>query len=411
MRDLFGLILLLVLIWLHYKNVANSEIRLYYFPALLLKLIAGISLGLVYSYCYEGGDTWNYFYQAQNFGEVAFSNWSNFIDLFVLSKYELIEKFDFTSQPRAALMVKLVAIVNLVTNNNYWVSSTYFSFFSFIGIWAFSSWVHKSFSYGKVAAISLFVWPSFVFWSSGILKESIAVGLIFWIMAKYFQMIESKLFKKAIPILIALYFLFVIKYYFAVVLLVVMLVYGIIEVTPINKKTFLQQTAAWFIIFAIGIIIGGFLHPNLQISNFLNVMFNNNQDFIAISKDKSLVHFVEAPTHWIWLLLNSPKALFAGLFLPLTLSNESLFYSISAIENWLLIILFLRGVLMLNFKNLNTRLNLLLASVFYVSMLAVFLSLSTPNLGTLSRYKVSYVPVILVLILVANRFKVPGKKA
>ena len=131
MLELIGTILLFYLIWIHYKNIAEGSLKRFYLGALALKILAGISVGLTYQYYYAGGDTWNYFYQALQFSKVAFFSWSNFIGLFFGSKYELIDGFAYVNQPRAALMVKLVTIVNLVTHSNYWLTSAYFSFFSF----------------------------------------------------------------------------------------------------------------------------------------------------------------------------------------------------------------------------------------------------------------------------------------
>jgi len=52
--------------------------------------------------------------------------------------------------------------------------------------------------------------------------------------------------------------------------------------------------------------------------------------------------------------------------------------------------------------DLQQNSNILLASFYYIFILAIFLALSTPNLGTLARYKVAFIPVMLVVILLAN---------
>lgn len=256
MRELIGIILLMFFVWLHNRRIYQEEIKYYYFPALILKILAGISVGLLYKYYYTGGDTWNYFYQAEIFGKIALHDWSNFSNLVFHSKYQLIDGFAYINQPRAALMVKLVFILNLITNTNYWITSAYFSFFSFIGVWTFSSWVYKSFNYGKLAALTLFVWPSFVFWSSGILKEALAVGLILWIISTFFLMMDSKSYQKVLPLLVATYFLFLIKYYFAVLVIVVLLVYVIVEMSPFHKKSYLYRTISWVLILFAGMIVG-----------------------------------------------------------------------------------------------------------------------------------------------------------
>lgn len=410
MRELIGIILLMFFVWLHYRRIYQQEIKYYYFPALILKILAGLCVGLLYKYYYTGGDTWNYFYQAEIFEKIALHDWNNFSNLVFHSKYQIIDGFAYINQPRAALMVKLVFIVNLITNTNYWITSTYFSFFSFIGVWAFSSWVYKSFNYGKLAALALFIWPSFVFWSSGILKEALAVGLILWIISTFFLMMDSKSYQKVLPLLVATYFLFLIKYYFAVIVIVVLLVYVIAEMSPFHKKSYLYRTISWVLILFAGMIVGGFLHPNLEVLSFMSVIIKNNEAFVALSTEASVIHYIDTSSVWVWHLINSPKALFASIFMPLSLNRESVVYSMLAIENWVLLVFILRGAYIIKKSSLMPKFNMMLAAVSYIVMLSVFLALSTPNLGTLSRYKVAFIPVLLVMVFIANKIELRSKK-
>ena len=410
MRELFGIIVLLVIIRLVHKRQHRTDIDKFYFPALFLKVLAGIAVGLTYKFYYIGGDTWSYFDQAVKFNHIAFSNWSGFIDLYLLSKYQLVDGFIYAYQPRAALMVKLVALINMISNNNYWITSAYFSYFSFIGVWSFSTWVSKSFVYGKTAALALFIWPSFVFWSSGILKESVAIGIIFLVIAGFFRMLENENFKRVPILLIAIYLLFLIKYYFSVVLSVVLLLYLITNYLKVYKWSIWKQLWVWVLMLITGFVIAGLLHPNLRIDKLLNVIIDNNTSFVAKSNSYSVIHFFNASNNWTWLLINSPKAFAAALFMPLTLNSNSLFYSLSVIENWILLFLFLRGLFLIKIDQIKSNLNLLIASISYVGMFAIFLALSTPNYGTLIRYKVAYMPVLLVLIFLVNRTSSQGKQ-
>ncbi len=403
MLEILGIIIVLVLVWLHHKSMVESFLKPFYIPFLLLKLAAGVGVGLLYTHYYSGGDTWSYFNQAKLFAEVGFSNSSNFINLFIKSNYELVEGFGYVNQPRAALMVKLVAIINLLSNSNYWISTLYFSFFSFIGIYKFSIWVVTKFEHGKVAALTFFVWPSFVFWSSGILKEALAVGLIFWIIPTFFNLMESKSVKKGLTVLIGLYLLFLIKYYFAAVLFVILLLYSVAVATKLQTKPLFLQISGWILMLVLGLFLGRFLHPNLRIENIAGVIIENYNAFSSISTAQSLIQFRETPNQWLWLVINTPKALLASLFLPLTFGNGLLFF-IASLENWMLVALVIRGMFLIKFFKLKNNSILLLSSFSYIIILAVFLALSTPNLGTLSRYKVAFIPIVLVLAFLANRF-------
>jgi len=405
MRLLLGFFFLAVLIYWHYKFAVLDSFKKYYFPVLIIKMSAGIGVGLIYLFYYKGGDTWTYFNQAILFKQVAFSSWVNFKGLFLFGNYELVPEFAFFNQPRAVFMVKLVAIVNLITNDNYWLTSAFFSFFSFLGIWRFATWAYQFFNLNKIALFALVLWPSFLFWSSGVLKESVAAGLIFWIIVEFFNLFENK--KSIIRVLgfiLALYVLFLIKYYFAVVLIVTLIVFGIMKLIHVAHWKKRKQLLVWSLILLIGLVIGGFLHPNLELNNIVSVIIINHDAFVGLSNTNNLIHFYPASSEWVWLLINTPKALLAGLFLPLTFTSQNLFYSIASIENWVLMVLVLRGVWNTKMKDIQSEFLLILVSITYIGLLAIFLSLSTPNLGTLARYKVAYIPAFLVIIFILNGF-------
>jgi len=405
MRLLLGFLLLTVLVYWHYRFVATDSLKRYYFLVLVLKIVAGMAVGLIYIYYYKGGDTWNFFNQAVLFNQVAFFSWGNFKHLFLFNNYELITGFEFLNQPRAILMIKLVAIINLITNNNYWLTSAFFSLFSFVGIWRFVTWAYQSFKLNKIALLALVIWPSFLFWSSGVLKESIAVGLIFWLIVEFFSLLKNdRSILRILGFMFALYLLFLIKYYFAVVLLVTLMEYGFMKLIHAEQWKTRKQFLVWFLFLFIGLGISGLLHPNLVLQNILSVIIKNHNAFVGLSNSNNLIHFYYATSEWVWLLINTPKALFAGLFLPLGLSSQNLLYSLASIENGLLLVLVIRGVYKIKNRYLQSHFLLILASVTYIVLLTVFLSLSTPNLGTLARYKVAYIPVFLVMIFILNGF-------
>jgi hypothetical protein len=404
MNELLGILVLIIAVWLHQRYVGKGLIANFYWLVLFVKICAGLMLGWVYQHYYEGGDTWNYFVQAKLLSNFAFDSWENFQTIFWQNNYQLIAEFSYLNQPRAALMVKMVAVVNLLTGVNYNITSAYFSFFSFAGLWSFAAWVSKKFDYGKIAAIAVCFWPSVVFWSSGLLKESVALGLILWTISTYYKMIESSKFSKAVLIAIALYVLFLIKYYFASVLLVVLLIDSVMRITSFYERKYYIQVGAWIALLTVGMFSAGFLHYNLEPLRVIEVIRKNNEAFMELSSSNSLVHFYSTSSNYIWVVTNAPKALFAGLFLPLGIPKNGVFYSLAILENWLLLALFIRGVYLLTIKELKQQLFILIPSAVYIGMLAVFLALSTPNLGTLSRYRVAYIPIFISLIFLSNKF-------
>ncbi|HXR82591.1 MAG TPA: hypothetical protein VN763_16810, partial [Saprospiraceae bacterium] len=64
---------LVVLLFISYRiwSLEKTSLRKFFWPALVLKLTGGICLGLVYSYYYSTGDTFNYFHDGVKLASLA----------------------------------------------------------------------------------------------------------------------------------------------------------------------------------------------------------------------------------------------------------------------------------------------------------------------------------------------------
>ena len=103
----------------HYAKL--SDLKSFYWSGLILKLCAGISLGLIYTYYYAYGDTWAMFQEALKMQSIAFSSLDNFIDVYFKNDFTAITDFSYSIQPRAAFMSKIIAPIAYVSGGNYWL--------------------------------------------------------------------------------------------------------------------------------------------------------------------------------------------------------------------------------------------------------------------------------------------------
>ena len=87
-----------------------------------------------------------------------------------------------SEQPRVLFMVKITSLFNLLTHDNYWITSLYFSFVSFAFAWKLVSVISEVMPNVRVPAVVSFLFlPSAVFWSSGVIKESLAMAVLFFL--------------------------------------------------------------------------------------------------------------------------------------------------------------------------------------------------------------------------------------
>ncbi|MEM9391308.1 MAG: hypothetical protein AAGA02_12585, partial [Bacteroidota bacterium] len=149
----------------------------FYFIFLTLKLTAGFGLGIVYIYYYPSGDTFTFFEQAKALANLAYNNLPAFMNFLYSSDPEIIN-IGYTWTPNL-VFVKLTSVFCLITGDSYWLITLYFSFFCFAGLWKLYILLTQYLADNFLAiATGLFLVPSFVFWSSGLSKESLAVGCI-----------------------------------------------------------------------------------------------------------------------------------------------------------------------------------------------------------------------------------------
>ena len=117
--------------------------RKYFMPALSFKIAGAIFIGLIYSYYYKGGDTFNYFYQAQILNsslDDSVGKWFNLLFHIPVNTdgnyYEYISKMEWYSDPASYAVVSVTAFISLFTFNTYLPAAVLFAFISFSGIWA-----------------------------------------------------------------------------------------------------------------------------------------------------------------------------------------------------------------------------------------------------------------------------------
>src|SRR5687767_2937085 len=173
------------LLFISYRiwSLEKSSLRKFFWPALLLKLIAGICLGLVYTYYYSVGDTFLYFQDGVRLATLARTDLASYFSFLWAGD----ESFPIWSelvyrQPRAMFLSKVTSLFCLLTGDNYWLISLYFSGTTFISAWFLVKKINDLYERVKVGAILGFLFfPSVLFWSAGLIKESAAMAALFFL--------------------------------------------------------------------------------------------------------------------------------------------------------------------------------------------------------------------------------------
>lgn len=374
--------------------------RSHFFFALAFRLVAGILLGLIYTFFYTGeGDTFLFFDDAVRLTQSARAGTNRFFDLF-FTEFPAVALTN--DQPRSIFFVSVVGCINFLTADSYWLTSLWLSFFSFAGAWYLVTKIVKAFPDARMlASISFLFFPSVVLWSSGVVKESLAFGGLCVLTGFFFAIHERQRFK-AWEFLIALlsaYLLLNLKYYWAAVFFPAMLTGVIVGRIPGHLQWGMGKTwSIWLTVFLLLSLGVSQLHPNFYLQNFLIVIKENHDAFVELSANTLYIQFYRLSASWGSVILNSPWALLSGCFRPFLFEAGNPMQILAGVENLLLLVLFLFQLSRLKLPHGRERIAFISALV-YVVVLCIFLALSTPNFGTLSRYRIGFLPFLVFLLL------------
>jgi len=378
-----------------------------FWGAFLFRLVAGISLGLIYTYYYSAGDTWSFFNDAKIFSALARNDFFSYLKtIFDFGENQSLMNGLVNQDSRSIFFIKIISVFCLISQDNYWICAAYFSVFVFISSWMLHRKVISIFSDSKKASgLAFLFFPSVVFWSSGLEKESMALCGIYFLANGFLTLMSSAKPAKSfwwfiIPVC---YVVWGLKYYWAVIFFVsifsALIIRVLVSKFPLVKNYWM---AAWVIsFFGIGVLLS-FMHPNFYLSGFLEVIISNYNDFAVISDPKNLIHYFQLDQTWTSVIINSPWALLSGLFRPVIGEGQGLLGWLASIENFFILILFVGALLNLRRALTSTHQIILMAALSYCIVLCVFLALSTPNFGTLSRYRVGFLPFFVFMIAYRN---------
>lgn len=401
----------ILLAWLSrfvFQQLASSPLRWYYWPALSFKLACGLLLGLLYFLYYQGGDTLSYHHDATALAQLALRDFPAYLKSWAGYYPEDISLI-YATRERALLTAKIFSPFYLITANNYWLSSAYISLLSFLAVF----WMaHRLASFRphwrKAVALAFLFWPSFVFWTSGLLKESIAMLCITYSIAMVLPYLLADRKLVWVEVLIALpllILLFQIKYYYAGLLIPFL---ACLLITCWLKRTFKLKTIYGCCIFLAFLLLGGGLvsqlHPNMYAHRILEVLVNNYYLFSEISEEGHFVVLEGLQANWLSILKNAPEAVFAGLFGPFYVLDFTNPMAMAAVaENLLLLVLTVLTLFSWSLKKRGRLSVLAFATLLYILIFALVIAIAAPNYGTLLRYRISYQPFFVLMVLLACR--------
>jgi hypothetical protein len=401
----------------HYKK--NHPWRKYFIPALTVKIIGAIFIGLVYYYYYTEGDTIDYFHHGQIINSSineSFGKWINL--LFRLADrtdgeyYTYISQMHFYKDPPSYAVGTVSALLSLFTLNTYLPTAVLFAVVSFTGIWAlfrtFASLLPKLTN--PVAIAVLFI-PSVFVWGSGIFKDTICIFGIGWLTYSCFRFLLKGDFSiRNIAIAVGSFLVIAnVKLYIIMAFTPALLMWVFFNYTqkienPATKK------AVKFIF--LSIVIGATTFFLQQFSSSLGKYSLDNISKTAettreylnwISGDEGSAYSLgEVGTGFGGMLAKFPAAVNVTLFRPYPWEAKKVIVFLSAIEAILFVFITLKVLFIIGLRKTWTTISkdpTIQFCLIFSFIFAFAVGITSYNFGTLSRYKIPCLPFYALAII------------
>ena len=408
-----------------YKNTPYYP---YFLPALTLKIIGGVGVGLVYQYYYTWGDTMHYFMSASHIAAILIENIEDGWYLIQyggerwnMEMWKIINKYryiGYSQDPNAFMVVKLMIIPALLTFNSYYASSIIVSAVSFVGIWAlFRIYCSIYPALIKQFAIAIFYIPSVFFWGSGVLKDPITLSALGLIAYSFFSIfiLRKHIFLNTLSILFSGFIIFKIKSYIILSFIPFLLIWIGLETRGTIRHGLIRFILAPLLVFFSGFF--GFLairalgqsDARFSLDNFLQtaveVKNDLNQGYYYADGVGSSYDIGEFDPTLTGMLSKAPISVFTAFFRPLPHEVRNPIMALSAVENLfvlLLVVLMFRKVNLIAIGFAITRSPFLIFSLGYSISFAFMVGLTSGNFGNLVRYKIPAVPFFMCSLYILH---------
>ena len=412
------------------KKYDNPVLKKYHKQAFWIKVLGTFAFSIFVIYLSPGDTTGLYYPEGINIAKLIVKDPEN-IKLIFTKGVDFdqglltdIANAGYFNEESNYMVTKLVTIFSFFTFGKFMAINLVFSMISFTGTWRLFRFFYEQYPHmHKQFAIAILYLPTFVFWSSGILKDPICTGALGWITYSLYSIFYTKnnFLKNIIIVFIFGYFLIELKIYILVAYLPFFILFLILQNVNLVKNVVVK--ALLVLVFITGSVLGFVKITNsLQgaLSNYASkgitasiknyqTNYENQSEFVQSNFSLG----VEFDGSSGSLAKMAPAAIIATLFRPFIWESKKLSTLLSSLESLALMIFtlyVLRKVGVMRFFKTIIKKPILLYCFFYSLLFALFVGATTLNFGTLVRYKIPGIPFYLIALFFILEFNKKIKK-
>jgi len=387
-----------------------------------LRMLGSFAYSMMVQYYYGYGDSFNYYDGGYFFIEQIRVNFDNFGYLFSPFK-EMQDWYNSTaidtglsghfSTPASNMVMRISALISYLSFHKFLIISLFFGFFSFLGQWKlFLVFDHiNKHNNRKLLAYAILYSPSIWFWGSGLLKDSICLGALGFIIHILYKFVVRRKFSflSLIYLVLLIYIITIIKSYITVIVTagIVIMLFSIFLKSIKNKL--LQGLLLISAILMTGILlyVSDFSAEISEMAEESVAQIKEFQQHYQILQDseensKAGFGFSELEPSFSSLVLNSPAVVFTCLYRPFLWESRKIIILFTSLESTLLLLATLFIMMKIGiinfFRTIFSKPHLLFC--FTISILfALIIGFTTFNFGTMIRYKIIFLPFYYFLLV------------
>lgn len=404
----------------------DPDLKKIFFFAFFLRMFGSVAYSCLIQFYYGYGDSFTYYIGSDFLHTQLIKNAGNIKYFFAsaadFEQWYTVETTDnivrgYIAIPSSTAVMKISAILSFLSFNRYMIISLFFGLFSFAGQWKLFR-VFSDYTQGKnqkILATAVLYTPSIWFWGSGLMKDSIclgAVGFIIHILYKNIVKREINL-KQWLILPVLVFIIFIIKSYIIMILLgSIMAVIFVRYVWQLKNILVRIAVILIFLIFSSGVII--FSDIPSQVNEIVQESYaqvqsfqQNYQSLQSEDATRSGFEVGEIDQSLSSMAIKAPQVIFTCLFRPFLWESRKIIIFFTALESTMLLIATLYllfktkfvGFFSITFKN-----PLILFSFVSSIFFALVIGFTTFNFGTMIRYKIILLPFYyFMLVAIYNK--------
>ncbi len=428
--DLIFVPVIILLVYLFAKNRQDKKLKTeshykYFANAITLRVFVSVLFALTVLFFYPG-DSMAYFRNVNSFNNLFFIDPSKYFDILLHGNRP--EYWSYFNQetgypayymwrdPNAIFVARLYSPLLILTYKNYIISSVITGLIGFSGLWKLYELFCKLYSgmEGKFAIAILF-FPSVLFWSSGLMKDTITISAMGWIVYSFYNFAIIKKFKikYLISLITASVLIINIKAYIFVALLPGLFIWFFFDQIKRIKSNAFKFIVAPLLIALIGFL---FLFFTSSLSTSLGVYGDINRSIEqaqTIQQDltraeqygENYYDIGEITATPMGIISLAPIAIVSGIFRPFIWEASNPFILLAGLENTFLIVFLVYLIFktgLLGFFRKIMQDPILIFSFCFVILFGFGIGLASANFGALVRYKIPLLPLFISILFIIN---------